>query len=98
MIKEVIYMNKPSYEITVTFSNNKNKDDEITNMIEKYYIDKTNFLPIGYIFNGEFEGMKGYETYNIEYLEINPPLNIQSFKAFNSIDEIDKREIQKYNF
>jgi len=49
MIKEVIYMKKPSYEITIIFNNSKNKNDEITNMIEKYYIDKTNFLPIGYI-------------------------------------------------
>jgi len=40
--------------------------------------------------------MIGYETYSIEYLEINPPLNTQNFKAFNSIDEINKREIQKY--
>lgn len=67
-------------------------------MIEKYYIDKTNFLPIGYIFNGEFEGMKGYETYSIEYLEMNPLLNTQSFKAFNNIDKINKREMQKYQF
>jgi len=98
IIKEVIYMEKPSYEITVIFKNSKNKkDDEITNMIEKYYIDKTTFLPIGYIFNGEYEGMKGYETYYIEYLEINPPLNAQNFKAFNNIGEIEKSEIQKYN-
>lgn len=97
IIKEVIYMTKPAYEITVIFKNNKNKEDEIINMIEKYYIDRTNFLPIGYVFNGEFEGMKGYETYNIEYLEINPPLKAQSFKAFNNVGEIDKREIQKHN-
>jgi len=95
IIKEVIYMKKPSYEITIIFK--RKKDDDIINRVEKYYIDTTSFLPIGYIFNGEFEGMKGYETYNIEYLQINPPLNNHSFKAFNSIDEIDKQEIQKYN-
>lgn len=52
-------------------------------MVEKYYIRKNDYLPIGYVFTGDFEGMKGYEEYTIEYIKINPNLTIRDFQYLN---------------
>ena len=52
-------------------------------MVEKYYIRKNDYLPIGYVFMGDFEGMKGYEEYTIKYIKINPNLTIRDFQYLN---------------
>ncbi len=99
LVKEVVYQQNPTYELTFIHKNRKTAD--IINIVEKYYIDKVSFLPIGYVFTGEFEGMKGYESYNIKYLEINPKTSSQTFRMpFSAKDLILEdyfEEIKKYN-
>lgn len=98
--EESIYKNTPVYVLTV-YGKDKPRPNRINSSIDKYYIRKSDFLPIAHSFYGEFEGMKETEFTEIEYLEINPDIPLDTFKIDPSIKEVKPRvyfeEMQKYN-
>ena len=58
-------------------------------------------MTIAHSIYGEFQGMKEIEFTEIEYLEINPDIHLDTFKIDPSIKEVKPRvyfeEMQKYN-
>lgn len=98
--EENIYNGIPVYVLTV-YGKDKPRENRINSSVEKYYIRKSDFLPIAQSFYGEFEGMKQTEFTEIEYLEINPEIPLDTFKIDPSIKEVKPKdyfeEIQKYN-
>src|SRR5690606_11949060 len=70
-VYDEIYQNTPVYVLTIFFRNQEDSDEYINNAVDKYYIRKSDFLPIAYSFYGEFQGMQEYEFATIDYLEIN---------------------------
>src|SRR5690606_30718038 len=79
-VKEEVLLGIPVYELTIT-GKNKNAPNSINNWIDKYYIRKTDFLPIAYSSYGEFEGMQETKYAAIEYIEINPNILLETFKV-----------------
>lgn len=100
VIEESIYKDIPVYILTV-YGKEKERENHINSIVDKYYIRKSDFLPIAQSFYGEFQGMKQTEFTEIEYLEINPELSLETFKIDPSVKEIEPKtyfeEIQKYN-
>lgn len=98
--EESIYKDTPVYVLTV-YGKDKPRPNRINSSIDKYYIRKSDFLPIAHSFYGEFEGMKETEFTEIEYLEINPELSLDAFKINPAVKEVKPRvyyeEMQKYN-
>ena len=98
--EESIYNSTPVYVLTV-YGKEKPRENHINSSVEKYYIRKSDFLPIAHSFYGEFQGMKQTEFTEIEYLEINPDIPLDTFKIDPSIKEVNPKayfdEIQKYN-
>ncbi|MDO5635998.1 MAG: hypothetical protein Q4G18_01945 [Myroides sp.] len=98
--EESVYNGIPVYILTV-YGKDKPRENRINSAIEKYYIRKSDFLPIAHSFYGEFQGMKEIEFTEIEYLEINPELSLDAFKIDPSVKEVKPRvyfeEMQKYN-
>lgn len=98
--KESIYKETPVYILTI-YGKDKPSENRINSSIDKYYIRKSDFLPIAHSFYGEFQGMKQTEFTEIEYLEINPEISLDTFKIDPSIKEVDPKvyfdEMQKYN-
>ena len=98
--EESIYNSTPVYVLTV-YGKEKPRENHINSSVEKYYIRKSDFLPIAHSFYGEFQGMKQTEFTEIEYLEINPEISLDTFKIDPSVKEVDPKvyfeEIKKYN-
>src|SRR5690606_16078582 len=98
--EESVYNGIPVYILTV-YGKDKPRENRINSAVEKYYIRKSDFLPIAHSFYGEFQGMKETEFTEIEYLEINPELSLDAFKIDPSVKEVKPRvyyeEMQKYN-
>lgn len=98
--EESVYKNIPVYILTV-YGKDKPRPNRINSALEKYYIRKSDFLPIAHSFYGEFEGMKETEFTEIEYLEINPEISLETFKIDPAVKEVKPRvyyeELQKYN-
>jgi len=98
--EENIYNGIPVYVLTV-YGKDKPRENRINSSVEKYYIRKSDFLPIAQSFYGEFEGMKQTEFTEIDYLEINPEIPLDTFKIDPSVKEVKPKdyfeEIQKYN-
>jgi len=90
-IIETKYLNIPAFELTIT--NKENTTEEIKDSVEKYFISKKDYLPLGYYFTGTIDGMFGYENYTIEYIEINPNMAPENFKTFDRIDQVNKKNI-----
>src|SRR5690606_6603487 len=99
-IKEYYFKDTPVYIFSI-YGNNQDSDSSISNSIIKYYIRKEDYLPIAYSFYGEFQGMKQTEFTEIEYLEINPDISLETFKIDPLVKEIEPKayfdEMQKYN-
>lgn len=99
--EESVYKKVPVYILNV-YGKDKPRANRINSSVEKYYIRKSDFLPIAYSFYGEFEGMKETEFTEIEYLEINPEIPLETFKIDPAIKEVKPKlyfeEIQKYQF
>lgn len=79
-VKQEVLLGIPVYELTIT-GKNKNTPNSINNWIDKYYIRKTDFLPIAYSSYGEFEGIQETEYAVIEYIEINPNISLETFEV-----------------
>ncbi len=98
--EESVYKGIPVYVLTV-YGKDKPRENRINSSVEKYYIRKVDFLPIAHSFYGEFQGMKQTEFTEIEYLEINPEISLDTFKIDPSVKEVDPKvyfeEIKKYN-
>src|SRR5690606_25005452 len=98
--EESIYKGTTVYVLTV-YGKDKPRPNRINSAVDKYYIRKSDFLPIAHSFYGEFEGMKETEFTEIEYLNINPKLSLDFFKGDPTIKEVKPRafyeESQKYN-
>jgi len=98
--EDSIYKDTPVYILTV-YGTDKERENHINSIIDKYYIRKSDFLPIAQSFYGEFQGMKQTEFIEIDYLEINPDIHLDTFKIDPSIKEVDPKvyfdEMQKYN-
>jgi len=98
--EESIYKGTTVYVLTV-YGKDKPRPNRINSAVDKYYIRKSDFLPIAHSFYGEFEGMKETEFTEIEYLEINPEISSDAFKIDPSVKEVKPRvyfeEMQKYN-
>lgn len=99
-LQESNYKGIPVY-ILSAYGTDKERENYINSSIDRYYIRKSDFLPIAHSFYGEFQGMKEIEFTEIEYLEINPTLSLETFKIDPSIKEVKPRvyfeEMQKYN-
>ena len=79
-VKEELLSGVPVYELTI-IGKNKNAPNAINNWVDKYYIRKTDFLPIAYSSYGEFEGIQETEYAVIEYIEINPNISLETFEV-----------------
>lgn len=99
-LEESNYKGIPVYILTA-YGMDKERENYINSSIDRYYIRKSDFLPIANSFYGEFQGMKEIEFTEIEYLEINPELPLDIFKIDPSVKEVKPRaffeELQKYN-
>lgn len=100
-IEESNYKGIPVYILTA-YGKDRERENHINSVVDKYYIRKSDFLPIAHSFYGEFQGMKETEFTEIEYLEINPEISLQTFKIDTSVKEVKPRvyfeEMQKYQF
>src|SRR5690554_5967925 len=98
-VKEKLLSGVLVYELTI-IGKNKNAPNAINNWVDKYYIRKTDFLPIAYSSYGEFEGMHETEYAVIEYIDINPDIPLETFKVDTNITEIKPKalheNVQKY--
>lgn len=98
--EESIYNGTAVYVLTV-YGKDKPKENRINSSVEKYYIRKSDFLPIAQSFYGEFQGMKETEFTEIDYLDINKPISLDTFKIDPSIKEVVPKayyeQIEKYN-
>jgi len=98
--EEGIYKDIPVYILTV-YGKERERENHINSIVDKYYIRKSDFLPIAQSFYGEFQGMKQTEFTEIEYLEINPELSLDAFKIDPAVKEVEPKayfeEIKKYN-
>ena len=99
-LEESNYKGTPVY-ILSAYGTDKERENYINSSIDRYYIRKSDFLPIAHSFYGEFQGMKEVEFTEIEYLEINPEISLDTFKIDPSVKEVDPKvyfeEIKKYN-
>ena len=97
--EESTYKGTPVYVFTA-YGKDKPHENRINSSVDKYYIRKSDFLPIAHSFYGEFQGMKETEFTEIEYLEINPKLSEDVFKIDPTVKEIAPKayyeEIKKY--
>lgn len=91
-VKEELLSGVPVYELTI-IGKNKNAPNAINNWVEKYYIRKTDFLPIAYSSYGEFEGMHETEYAVIEYIEINPDIPLETFKVDTNVTEVKPKTL-----
>src|SRR5690606_9559966 len=73
--EESTHNGTPVYVLTV-YGKDKPRENRINSSVDKYYIRKTDFLPIAHSFYGEFQGMKQTEFTEIEYLEMNPDISL----------------------
>lgn len=99
-LEESNYKSIPVYILTA-YGKDRERENHINSVVDKYYIRKSDFLPIAHSFYGEFQGMKEIEFTEIEYLEINPEISLDAFKVDPSIKEVQPKvyfdEMQKYN-
>lgn len=90
-----------SVYILTAYGKDRERENHINSVIDRYYLRKSDFLPIAHSFYGEFEGMKETEFTEIEYLEINPEISSDTFKIDPAIKEVQPKvyfdEIQKYS-
>ena len=92
-VEESTHLGTPVYVLTI-YAKNKKSSDYVQNAVNKYYIRKSDFLPIAYSFYGEFEGMKEYEYFDLEYLSINPDIPLEAFKVDNTKTVIQPKEVK----
>src|SRR5690606_28955608 len=95
-VYDEIYQNTPVYVLTIFFKNQEDSDEYINNAVDKYYIRKSDFLPIAYSFYGEFQGMQEYEFATIDYLEINT-LTLKDFIPYNIAVDVDVEAVYEQN-
>lgn len=90
LVTEETYKDIPVYVITIAFKDN----DGVSGNIEKHYIRKSNYMPIGYTSFLKWENMEQYRNFKVEYLSVNPDIPLENFK-------VDKDEainpVQRYN-
>lgn len=91
-IKDCTLSGYAVYELTIR-PKNKNRSDYIQNMIYKYYIRKTDYLPMAFSFYGEFETMYSMEYLTLDYIDIDPKLSVEDFKV-----ETDLKKINTENY
>lgn len=90
-VEEDTYLNTPIYILSIYGKDREGQIDYINNEVYKFYIRKSDFLPIAYSNYGELEGMKNYDYYELKYLEINPKLSLNDFKIDTKVNEIEPK-------
>ena len=95
-VSEEKFENSFVYVLSVFFKNHKDSDAYVNNGIDKYYIRKSDYLPIARSSYGEFQGMKEYEFVTIDYLGINT-LKSTDFKPYTKIEEVNIEAIYEQN-
>ena len=99
-VTEGEYLKTPVYILTI-YGKDKPSENRINSSVDTYYIRKSDYLPIAHSFYGEFEGMKETQLTEIDYLDINNQMNLESFKIDTSLKEMNPRkffdELQKHN-
>src|SRR5690606_26590815 len=91
-VEETTHLNTPVYLLTV-YAKNKKSIQYIKNAVDKYYIRKSDFLPIAHSFYGELENMTTYEYYEVDYLAVNPHIPLEEFKINTTQTEIQPKSI-----
>lgn len=86
----------PVYVLTVFLKNHENSDEYVNNGLNKYYIRKSDYLPIARSSYGEFQGMYEYEFTTIEYLAINT-LKKEDFTPYAKIEDVNIEAIYEQN-
>lgn len=66
-VEDVVFNDIECFKIII----NVTERADVQNGFTHYYISKSDYLPIAYEFSGEYEGMKDYKFYTIDYLNIN---------------------------
>ncbi len=89
-VKDYNLSDEVVYELTIR-PKNKNRSDYIQNMIYKYYIRKTDYLPIAFSFYGELENMHSTEYLTLNYIDTSPQLSIDDFKINPNTKNIDTK-------
>ncbi|MEE1900157.1 hypothetical protein GN157_15355 [Flavobacterium rakeshii] len=77
LLTEETFKDTPVYAITMTYMDNENSRDRI----QKIYISKSNYLPVGSYSFWRWENMESYEYFDVEYLAINPEISPDEFKV-----------------
>lgn len=91
-VQEEIFQNTPVFVLTISFKNHEDSDEYINNGVDKYYIRKSDYLPIAYTTYGEFQGMKEYSFATIDYLAINT-LSIKDFEPYKKVEDVNTQAI-----
>ncbi len=91
-VEETTYLNTPVYLLTI-YARNKKSIEYINNAVDKYYIRKSDFLPIAHSFSGELENMTAYEYYEVDYLSINSDIPLEEFKVDTTQTEVRPKSI-----
>lgn len=94
-VVEDVYQDKPVYVLIIYGKNREGSTTHISNAIMKYYIRKSDFLPVAHSLYGEFDGLKINEYYSIEYLAINPELTLEDFKVDVNVTEMNPGPVYK---
>lgn len=94
-MKDTMYAGKSCYKVSIYFKS-INKGNRIKDVINTYIIDKENYLPLAYKYQGVWEGLKIYELYKVQYNAINPELNDSIFN-FNYVDKIIHQDKKQNN-
>lgn len=74
-IEEKELNNVPVYVLTFKFKDH----EDIRDNVEKHYIRKSDYLPVAYSSFLRWENMEQYIYYEVEYIAINPNINISQF-------------------
>lgn len=92
-IEETTHLNEPVYLLTIYAKNIKIVPNYVQNAVNKYYIRKSDFLPVAHSFYGEIEGVSEYEYYEIDYLAVNPNIPLKAFKLDTNVTEIKPKTL-----
>ncbi|MFY7730335.1 MAG: hypothetical protein ACOVRN_12515, partial [Flavobacterium sp.] len=74
-IEEKELNNVPVYVLTFKFKDH----EDIRDNVEKHYIRKSDYLPVAYYSFLRWENMEQYIYYEVEYIAINPNINVSQF-------------------
>lgn len=95
-MRSVIYEDRSCYEISIFFKNIFNKNS-MKDVVNTFYIDKTTGLPLLFKFEGEWEGLKSREVFEIQYGAINLELEEDVFNVDYDVEvsKLDEGIVKK---